>query len=420
MKKELAIAIGMALAGTACAGEESEYTAGTSMEAGATQVKTFEELDADQDMRLSKDEATESKSIDEESFAQADLNQDDYLSRTEFDTAKGGSQSWGTSGSATAKSFEELDADRDSRLSKDEATESEIIDEETFAQADMNQDDYLSRTEFDTAKSGSQSWSPSGSSMAKSFEELDADRDSRLSKDEATESKILDEQKFAEADTNQDDYLSRTEYDSVKSQVSSGSSMAKSFRELDADQNSKLSKDEATKSQLIDEESFALADLDQDDQLSQTEYEMAKSGSQSWSPSGSSVAKSFEELDADQDSKLSKDEATESMIIDEEAFAQADLDQDDHLSRTEYDSVKSQISSGSSMAMNFEDLDVNQDSLISEQEATDSQVLDSESFARADTNQDGYLSQTEFKARSSDPTGADIEIETETEIDETS
>lgn len=46
----------------------------------------------------------------------------------------------------------------------------------------------------------------------------------------------------------------------------------------------------------------------------------------------------------------------------------------------------------------FEDLDVNQDSLISSQEATESQILDAASFARADTNQDGFLSRTEFDA----------------------
>jgi hypothetical protein len=46
----------------------------------------------------------------------------------------------------------------------------------------------------------------------------------------------------------------------------------------------------------------------------------------------------------------------------------------------------------------FEDLDVNQDSLISAQEATESQILDSASFASADANQDGFLSRTEFDA----------------------
>lgn len=49
-------------------------------------------------------------------------------------------------------------------------------------------------------------------------------------------------------------------------------------------------------------------------------------------------------------------------------------------------------------ALAFEDLDVDQDTLISAQEATDSEVLDSEAFASADTDQDGFLSRTEFDA----------------------
>ncbi|CAN5203231.1 hypothetical protein BH24PSE2_BH24PSE2_09130 [soil metagenome] len=70
-----------------------------------------------------------------------------------------------------------------------------------------------------------------------------------------------------------------------------------------------------------------------------------------------------------------------------------------------------------STAMNFEDLDVNQDSLISEQEATDSQVLDSEAFANADTNQDGYLSQTEYDAHGSASGMTDLGVESETELE---
>jgi len=55
----------------------------------------------------------------------------------------------------------------------------------------------------------------------------------------------------------------------------------------------------------------------------------------------------------------------------------------------------------------FDDLDVNQDSLISAQEATESQILDSAAFASADANQDGFLSRTEFDAGGA--TGTDIE-----------
>lgn len=107
-------------------------------------------------------------------------------------------------------------------------------------------------------------------------------------------------------------------------------------------------------------------------------------------------------------------EYTESDTMDTETTSQSDiLDSGEDMTGEEM---------GTSTAMNFEDLDVNQDSLISEQEATDSQLLDSEAFASADTNQDGYLSQTEFDAQGSasieDP--AELETETETEIDDAS
>ncbi|CAN5316164.1 hypothetical protein BH24PSE2_BH24PSE2_00310 [soil metagenome] len=49
-------------------------------------------------------------------------------------------------------------------------------------------------------------------------------------------------------------------------------------------------------------------------------------------------------------------------------------------------------------ALAFEDLDVNEDNLISAQEATDSDILDSQAFASADTDGDGSLSRKEFDA----------------------
>ncbi|MBA3562768.1 MAG: hypothetical protein H0W33_01910 [Gammaproteobacteria bacterium] len=112
-------------------------------------------------------------------------------------------------------------------------------------------------------------------------------------------------------------------------------------------------------------------------------------------------------------------EYTESDTMDTETTSQSEI-----LDSAELDSGEDMTGEdmGTSTAMNFEDLDVNQDSLISEQEATDSQLLDSEAFASADTNQDGYLSQTEFDAQGSasieDP--AELETETETEIDDAS
>ena len=78
---------------------------------------------------------------------------------------------------------------------------------------------------------------------------------------------------------------------------------------------------------------------------------------------------------------------------------------------------KDTLETGQPTAMSFDSLDVNQDSLVSEQEATDSQVLDSEAFASADTNQDGYLSRTEFDASVGGDTGMETRDPIELEDD---
>ncbi|MGH8497180.1 MAG: hypothetical protein ACREVN_13705 [Gammaproteobacteria bacterium] len=51
---------------------------------------------------------------------------------------------------------------------------------------------------------------------------------------------------------------------------------------------------------------------------------------------------------------------------------------------------------GEQVAPTFESVDVNKDSLISEQEATSAKAITTEAFASMDTNQDGFLTREEF------------------------
>ncbi|MBA3562769.1 MAG: EF-hand domain-containing protein [Gammaproteobacteria bacterium] len=51
---------------------------------------------------------------------------------------------------------------------------------------------------------------------------------------------------------------------------------------------------------------------------------------------------------------------------------------------------------GEQVAPTFESVDVNQDSLISEQEATSAKAMTPEAFTATDANKDGYLSREEF------------------------
>ncbi|CAN5203400.1 hypothetical protein BH24PSE2_BH24PSE2_09140 [soil metagenome] len=51
---------------------------------------------------------------------------------------------------------------------------------------------------------------------------------------------------------------------------------------------------------------------------------------------------------------------------------------------------------GEQVAPTFDSIDLNQDSLISEQEATSARAMTPEAFSATDTNQDGYLTREEF------------------------
>ena len=89
MKKQLAIALGMSLAAGAAVANEGDYGQTKSMTTGHESTMSFEDLDVNRDSLISEQEATDSKILDSDAFASADANQDGYLSRTEFDATVG-------------------------------------------------------------------------------------------------------------------------------------------------------------------------------------------------------------------------------------------------------------------------------------------------------------------------------------------
>jgi Ca2+-binding EF-hand superfamily protein len=141
----------------------------------------FDDLDHDRDGRLSRDEWH----ADRESFERMDSNGDGVISSREFEP--------GGAVERRNTRFRDLDRDRDGRI---EWTEWDG-DEEAFRVLDVNGDDVVSRSEFSSTRA-----------LSRRFRRLDDDRTGDLSRLEWPG----DRNRFARLDRNGDGLVSRPEY----------------------------------------------------------------------------------------------------------------------------------------------------------------------------------------------------------------
>jgi Ca2+-binding EF-hand superfamily protein len=122
-----------------------------------TDQVTFETADKNKDGTINPEEGN---AIDGFDFSRADTNDDEILSRQEYQAAiatstpRGDGQPELSDGDQTAQvRFERADTDRNGVLSNEEANDIPGFD---FSRADVNDDEQLSRQEFQSAMASSQ------------------------------------------------------------------------------------------------------------------------------------------------------------------------------------------------------------------------------------------------------------------------
>ena len=111
-----------------------------------------------------------------------------------------------------------------------------------------------------------------------------------------------------------------------------------------------------------------------------------------------SVGKGFAELDQDGDSVISKKEAAQQPTL-EQAFERLDTDGDNNLTPTEYQAATANVARG----MDFAQVDINRDGVISQREVNAMPFSLRETFDRVDADGDDNISPVEYQAATTNP-----------------
>ncbi len=106
-----------------------------------------------------------------------------------------------------------------------------------------------------------------------------------------------------------------------------------------------------------------------------------------------STGKAFAELDQDGDSVISKKEAAQQPTL-AQAFERLDTDRDNNLSPSEYQAATANVARG----MNFAQVDLNRDGVISQREVNAMPFSLRETFDRVDADGDNNISLVEYQA----------------------
>jgi hypothetical protein len=189
--------------------------------------------------------------------------------------------------------FDSLDSDGDDKLSYTDLTgQWPSLTQEEFDAADIDGDDFLDLSQFEAfqASMGSATSTEVAASGVVTpeadiplFESLDSDGDEQLAFDDLTGIGVTQEI-FDSADIDDNDFLDRTQYESLKGKllnpdmaadVSVGvvdEPNAVTFESLDSDGDDKLAFSDLT-GVGITQEQFDAADIDNDDFLDESQYQ---------------------------------------------------------------------------------------------------------------------------------------------------
>ncbi len=196
------IVAGLALAGSvALAGPHGPGHRGKNFEA------LFEKLDTNKDGKLSRAEFGAHRA---RLFERADANKDQIITLEEMKQAGKAMRD-----EHRAERFAKLDKNGDGNVSK---TEAGHMPERRFNHFDSNRDGTISASEFSSAKGpskGKHRQARGADRAAKMFERLDANKDGKLTRAEATSG----DKRFERMDANGDGYLTKDELKKAHTQA---------------------------------------------------------------------------------------------------------------------------------------------------------------------------------------------------------
>lgn len=204
----------------------------------AQSQQAFDRLDSDGNDKLSyTDLLIDWPDLTQAQFDAADIDGDDFLDLTQFDALSasiGASANVEVAAAGTVSPdvggplFESIDSNGDEKIAFDDLT-SFGIDQATFDAADLDNDDFLDRSQYEAIKgklvvpAGMEAeanvavgLSSSGTSERPLFENLDADGDGKVDfSDLRTVWPDLTQEQFDAADLDNDDFLDKTQYESI-------------------------------------------------------------------------------------------------------------------------------------------------------------------------------------------------------------
>ena len=189
----------------------------------------FNALDSDGDDKLSfTDLQAQFPDLTQEQFDAADIDGDDTLDLSQFDGLKGsmGGMTAATDTAGVMNSevelplFETIDADGDEKLAFEDLGEITGLTQEIFDAADIDNNDYLDRSQYEGLKGSlanpdmPMSTAQADAPNSITFESLDSDGDDKLAFSDLSGVGVSQEQ-FDAADIDNDDFLDETQYQAL-------------------------------------------------------------------------------------------------------------------------------------------------------------------------------------------------------------
>ena len=350
----------------------------------------FARLDSDVDGNLTDDEVSETTF---NLISRADTDSSQSVSLAELNSQRQQDE-FDVRGPAPAMAFDFLDVIADGRLSQAEVT---LATWQLIASADADSDDHVSENELLTERADNEQGLrlPQFSSA---FAALDLDENDLITQSEVSSQTwdMISRSDLDSNDTISENELSQTRADDERVLRSPDPQSAITF--LDVDQDNAVARAEvsdATWQRLMH------ADANDDQQLTLMELSDARRTDE-FSLNLPSFAAAYERLDDDQNAALSEKELTESTF---DTLSRIDVNNDGNITAEEIQQTRDadeQVFRGPDPQAGFTALDVNQDSVVSRSEVTDSTWL---RVMHADANEDEAVTLQELsEARAADET----------------
>jgi Ca2+-binding EF-hand superfamily protein len=234
---------------------------------GLDAEQVFARMDQNKDGKISKDELGERG----ERLAQADANKDGDITREELQAAFARLREQAQQAFNPEQLFARIDQNKDGKITKDELNERT----QWVLQADENRDNEISKDEFQVAarRLRERTGQAGQFNPEQMFARMDQNGDGKLQKDELR-GPLAD--RFADADADKDEVISKEEFNAVAERIRSQMrlpSVDETFTQYDKNNDGKLTRDELPEQAA----NFILrADSDNDEAVTKDELRAAR------------------------------------------------------------------------------------------------------------------------------------------------